>query len=361
MSLIPQHILDLQPYIPGKTIDEIKRTYGLERVIKLASNENPLGVSPQAIQAMIASIHEINRYPDIASFLLRTKLSEMFKVNCDAIITGHGSEAIMQATVRTFLREGDEVITCKGTFVGFYVMANACGVKMNLVPLKDYSFDLNIIADAITPRTKLIYLANPNSPTGTIYHKEEFENFIKNLPEGIIILADEAYFEFVKGDNHYPDSLDYKFDNVITLRTFSKAYGLAGIRLGYGFGKPEFIKQIHKVRLPFEPGLPSQAAGVAALNDKQFLDYYLEMNRKGKEFFYALYDRLGIEYVKSETNFIMSVFESEERVNQLSEKLLRKGVIVRPLRPFGLPHCIRVTVGLPEENEIYAKALEEVL
>ncbi len=361
MSLIPQHILDLQPYVPGRTIDEIKRAYGINRVIKLASNENPLGVSPQAVQAMIASMHEINRYPDISSFLLREKLSEMFNVNSDAIITGHGSEAIMQAAVRTFLTNGDEVITCKGTFVGFYVMVNACGIKMILVPLKEYKFDLNIIADAITPKTKIIYLANPNSPTGTFFHKDEFDDFMNNLPEGIIVIVDEAYFEFVKGNSLFPDSLDYKLDNVITLRTFSKAYGLAGIRLGYGFGKPELIEHIHKVRLPFEPGVPSQAAGVAALNDKQFLDYYLELNNKGKEFFYSLYDRLGIEYVKSETNFVMSIFDSEDMVNKLSEKLLRKGVIVRPLRPFGLPHCIRVTVGLQEENEFYAKALEEVL
>ena len=361
MPLVAEHIQNLEPYRPGKTIDEVKREYGIEKIVKLASNENPLGVSPLAIQAMIGSIHQINRYPDIASLLLRNKLAELFKVGFDSIVTGHGSEAIMQTAVRTFLMNGEEVITAEGTFVGFYVMVKACGIKMNLVPLKDYGFDLKAIVDAITPKTKMIYLVNPNSPTGTIYTKGEFEEFMKAVPPDVLVMVDEAYIEFVKDHPEFPDSMDYRYDNVITLRTFSKAYGLAGIRIGYGFAHPDLIVQMHKVRLPFEPGIPSQAAGVAALTDKQFLDYYLKLNSCGKQFIYDVYDKLGIQYVKTEANFIMSIFDSEKRVNDITEKLMRKGIIVRGLKAFLLPHCIRVTIGLPEENEIYADALKLVL
>ncbi|TAL68141.1 MAG: histidinol-phosphate transaminase [Bacteroidetes bacterium] len=361
MALVAEYIKNLEPYRPGKPIDDVKREFGLEKIVKLASNENPLGVSPLAIQAMIGSIHQINRYPDIASLLLRSKLAEMFDVGFDCIVTGHGSEAIMQTAVRTFLMNGDEVITAEGTFVGFYVMVKACGIKMNLVPLKDYRFDLKAIAASITPRTKMIYLVNPNSPTGTIYTTSEFEEFMKSVPPEVIVMVDEAYIEFVMDHPDFPDSMDYRFDNVITTRTFSKAYGLAGIRIGYGFAHPELIKQMHKVRLPFEPGIPSQAAGVAALTDKQFLDYYLNLNKCGKQFIYDVYDRLGIEYVNTEANFVMSIFDSEMRVNDITDKLLRKGVIVRALKPFLLPHCIRVTIGLPEENEIYADTLKSVL
>lgn len=358
---IPQHIINLEPYKPGKSIKDIKSQYGLENVIKLASNENPIGASPLAIQAIIGSLYELNRYPDISSKLLRDKISEIYNRNVDNVITAHGSEAIIQVAMRTFLFEDEETITSNGTFVGFYVIANARGIKMKLVPLKDYRFDLEAIADAITPKTKLIYLVNPNSPTGNIFTKAEFESFLKVVPPHVIIIVDEAYREYVGDNPDYPDSMDYPNDNIITLRTFSKVYGMAGIRLGYGFANEELIKYMLKVKLPFEPGIPAQAGGVAALSDKQFLNYSLELNKTGREFFYQVYERLGINYIKSDTNFVMSIFDNEEQVNSLSEKLLRKGVIVRPLKAFGLPNCIRVTTGLPEENEIYAGTLAEVL
>ncbi|MCX6153993.1 MAG: histidinol-phosphate transaminase [Candidatus Kapabacteria bacterium] len=362
MIEVPRHIIDLQPYKPGRLIEDIQKEYGFERVIKLASNENPLGVSPLAIQAMINSIHQLNRYPDIASMTLRTKLSEFFHIETSCIITGHGSEAIIQTLMRTFLNDDDEAITVTGTFVGFYVITKAIGIKLHLLPLdENYGFDLGAILDAITPKTKVIYLVNPNSPTGTIFTKKQFEEFINLVPENIIIIVDEAYFEFVTDNPDFPNSMDYRRDNIVTLRTFSKAYGLAGIRIGYGFANPELVGYMLKVRLPFEPGIPSQAAGIAALTDKQFLDYYLKVNKTGKEFLYNLYDELGIRYIKSEANFVMTVHDSEEEVNRINEQLLRRGVIIRPLRPFGLPHCLRVTIGLPDENEIYAFALKQIL
>ena len=361
MILIPEHIQKLEPYKPGKPIEDVQREYGLPRIIKLASNENPIGVSPLAVQAMISTIHQINRYPDIASMLLKKMLTEVFNVKMENVITGHGSEAIMQVVLRTFLFADDEVLTSEGTFVGFYVMVKAMGIKMKLVPLKNYSFDLKAISDAITPKTKLIYLANPNNPTGTVFNSQEFNDFLSKVNPDILIIVDEAYFEFVQDVHDFPNSLDIKAPNIITLRTFSKAYGLAGIRIGYGFAHEDLVKYILKVRLPFEPGIPSQAAGVAALIDKQFLDYYLQLNLEGKNYLYDVYDHLGIEYIKSEANFIMNVWESEERVNKITDALLRKGIIIRPLKPFGLPNCIRVTIGLPEENELYVKALQEVI
>lgn len=361
MALVPKHIEELQPYNPGRPIEDVMQEFGLKRVIKLASNENPLGVSPQSIQAMIGSINQIHRYPDIAGKILRAKLSEINNIKPENIITGHGSEAIMSVIIRTFLHDDDDVLTSEGTFVGFYVIVKARGVNMILVPLKNYRFDLEAIANAITPKTKIIYLVNPNNPTGNIFTKQEFEEFHKKVSPDTLIILDEAYFEFVKGHSDYPDSLDYRFDNVITLRTFSKAYGLAGIRLGYGFAHEELIKNLYKVRLPFEPGVPSQMAGVAALTDYQFLDYYLELNRRGKEFIYHLYDDLGIAYIQSDANFIMSIHESKESVDKICNRMLEKGVIIRGLSAFGLPKCIRVTIGLQEENVIFAEKLKETL
>ena len=358
---IPQHIIDLKPYVPGKPIEELQKEYGFSRIIKLASNENPVGVSPLAIQAMFSAIYQLNRYPDIASLLLRQKLSEFFNVPSANIITGHGSEAIIQTIIRAFVADDEEVLTVNGTFVGFYVISKARGVQMNLVPLKDYHFDLNAIAEAVTPKTKCIYLVNPNNPTGTIFTKNELNEFLNSIPDNIIVIVDEAYFEFVKDNPVFPNTMEYHKDNVITLRSFSKAYGLAGIRLGYGFAHQDLVSYMLKVRLPFEPGIPSQAAGVAALLDTQFLEYYLNLNRQGIKFHYDLYDTLGVNYIKTEANFIMIDFETEDRVNQINDKLLRKGVIIRPLRPFGLPHCLRVTIGTPEENEIFAKHFKTVI
>ncbi|OGU60483.1 MAG: histidinol-phosphate transaminase [Ignavibacteria bacterium GWF2_33_9] len=361
MFTVPKHIEDLKSYDPGKPIDDVMLEYGLKYVVKLASNENPLGVSPQAIQAMMSSIYQYNRYPDIASKILCSRLSEIYNLEAANIITGHGSEAILSVIIRTYLKDDDEVLTSEGTFVGFYVICNARGIKPIQIPLKDYRFDLEAIANAITNKTKIIYLVNPNNPTGNIFTKTEFETFIKKVPENVLVIMDEAYHEFVSGHPDYPDSMHYRYDNIITLRTFSKAYGLAGIRLGYGFAQKGVIKNLMKVRLPFEPGIPSQMAGVAALNDSMFLDYYLKINLAGLNYLYGIFEKHGIRYIKSDANFVCSVFDSAETVDLIVSKLLTKGVIVRGLRAFGLPHCLRVSVGLQSENEFFASKFDEVL
>lgn len=361
MPLVPKHIETLEPYQPGKSIAELQQRLGLKRVVKLASNENPLGASPKAVQAMIAALREIHRYPNPAGLELRQALARRFDVKIDNVITGHGSEGIMSVILRTFMLDDEEALTSEGTFIGFRVLAQSRGIRLRTVPLKDYRLDLDAIADQINRQTKIIYLANPNNPTGTIFTVREFLNFIKKVPPHVLIICDEAYFEFAQYDPIYPDSMKYRLDNVITLRTFSKAHGLAGIRIGYGFAHDHLINNLMKVKLPFEPSIPAQAAGLAALEDQEFVEQYIKLSRQGLEFFYDLFERLGIPYIKSHANFVTIILESAAKVAALNEKLLCCGVIVRPLNAFGLPHCIRITTGLEQENRFFARALKKVL
>jgi histidinol-phosphate aminotransferase len=361
MPLIPEHIASLNPYKAGKPISEVQREYKLKRIVKLASNENPMGPSQQALEAIRQSLPGLHRYPDPSSFDLRTQLAERFDLSIDNVITGHGSEGIMSVIMRTFLLDDEEVITADATFIGFMVLAHSRGIKVKKVPLKDYRFDLDGIADAITEKTKLIYLANPNNPTGTIFSVRDFKKFMTRVPEHVLIIMDEAYFEFAHEDPRYPDSMQYRLDNVITLRTFSKAYGLAGIRIGYGFAHDRLIHNLMKVKLPFEPSIPAQAAGIAALHDEEYLADYIELNKKGLRYFYKLFDKLGLRYLPSHANFVTLIFDSADTAAGLAQRLLEHGVIVRPLAAFGLPHCIRVTTGLEEENQFFGEILPKVL
>jgi histidinol-phosphate aminotransferase len=361
MPLVPQHIQDLQPYKAGKSIEELRRELKLKKIVKMASNENPMGASPKAVQAMKDSLKNIHRYPDPASFNLRSDLAQRFDVFIDNVITAHGSEGIISVIMRTFMLDDEEALMSEGTFIGFKVLAHSRGTKLVTVPLKDYRYDLDAIADRISGKTKIIYLANPNNPTGNIFTVKEFLNFIKKVPSHVLIIMDEAYFEFAQDDPVFPDSMKYRLDNVITLRTFSKAYGLAGIRIGYGFAHKTLINNLMKVKLPFEPSIPAQAAAIAALKDQDFIDDYIRMNVHSLQFFYELFDNLGLRYIKSHANFATLIFESQERAEKISNSLLKKGVIVRPLRAFDLPNCIRITTGLPKENEFFADALKKVL
>lgn len=361
MPLVPKHIETLEPYQAGRSIAELKREFRLKKIVKLASNENPMGASPKAVQAMIDCLKEIHRYPNPASYDLRKALADRFDVKVDNVIAGHGSEGIMSVILRTFLLDDEEALTSDATFIGFRVLAHSRGIKLKTIPLKDYRFDLAAIADAITDKTKIIYLANPNNPTGTIFTVKEFLNFKTKVPAHVLIIIDEAYFEFAQYDPIYPDSMKYRLDNVITLRTFSKAYGLAGIRIGYGFAHDHLIKNLVKVKLPFEPSIPAQAAGLAAMADQEFMEEYIKLSRHGLEFFYNLFDRLGIQYLKSHTNFVTILLDSEKEVNRLNQKLLCRGVIVRPLKAFGIPNGIRITTGLEHENRFFAKVLKKIL
>jgi histidinol-phosphate aminotransferase len=360
MSLVPPYIKSLVPYQPGRSAEEIRRVYGISRVVKLASNENPLGPSPKAVERLQTVLDNVHLYPN-GGLRLRQILAERFQVNLSNVVVGSGSEAIMSNIIRAFLCDDEEALTAEGTFIGFYVLARSRGIALKTVPLKNYRFDLEAMADAITDKTKIIYLANPNNPTGTIFTRGEFERFMKRVPGRTLVILDEAYFEYAVDNSDYPDSMQYRMDNVITLRTFSKAYGLAGIRIGYGFAREELCENVLKVKLPFEPSVLAEAAGLGALDDAGFLKTTLDINRKGKLLLTDAFRELGLHAIPTDANFFLTVHASESEALDLNEKLLRQGVIVRPLRAFGLPHCLRITIGTPEQNELLLSALREAL
>ncbi|MBI4859871.1 MAG: histidinol-phosphate transaminase [Candidatus Riflebacteria bacterium] len=360
-GLVPPHVQSLQPYQPGRPAEELKRELGIDRFINLASNENPLG-APASVQGAIQiAFQDAARYPEIGGLKLREALAHRYRVKIDNVAIGSGSESIMANIVRAFLHGDDEVVTANGTFIGFYVLVRAHGVRLNLVPLKNHRFDLAAIADAITARTKIVYLCNPNNPTGTIFTRAEFDEFMHRVPEHVLILMDEAYVEFTGNSPDFPDSMTYRYDNVLTLRTFSKAYGMAGLRLGYGLGHDYLIGYVNRIKLPFEPNTLAQAAGLAALADHDHLYNTRENNRVGKKYLVEEFARLGLDWVPSWSNFVMIDLGTEEAVNALHQAVLRQGVAVRPLRAFGLPHCLRVTVGLPHENRALVAALQMAL
>jgi len=359
--LVPPHIEALKAYQPGRPPDQLKIELGIERFINMASNENPLGPPQSAIEAMQNSLTEISRYPDLCGTKLRTALSDRYATKIDNVAIGSGSESTMANIVRAFLHGDDEVLTSQGTFIGLYVLVNAQGIKLVTEPLKNYRFDLDAIADAVGPKTKLIYLCNPNNPTGTIFTRLEFENFIRKIPDHVLVILDEAYYEFAAINPDYPDSMRYRLDNVLTLRTFAKAYGMAGIRLGYGLGHEYLIDFVNRIKLPFEPNILAQEAGLAALADDEFLGRTLENNEEGMAYLTYEFDKLGLHRIPSHANFIMLEMGAAEKVAKVHEGLLRHGIAIRPLAAFGLPTCLRITVGLPEENELLVKALHNIL
>ncbi len=355
MSLVPEHIESLQPYKAGKPMEESQREFGFNKIIKLASNENPLGVSPKALQAMQNYLKNVNRYPNPDSYYLKKALAKLFQVKPNNVITGHGSESIISTIMRIFLHDEDTALTSAGTFITFRIQVKSRGINLTEVPLKDYRYDLESITNHITDKTKIIYLANPNNPTGNIFTDDEFRRFMEQLPQRILVLLDEAYFEFAVDNPDYPDSMKYRFDNVISLRTFSKAYGLAGVRIGYGFGHENLINNLMKIKLPFEPSSLAQAAALAAVDDHDFLAQSIEIARNGRQFFYDFFSAIDIPFLESCANFVTIILESENQVNQINDQLLKKGILVRPLKAFGLPNCIRITTGLAEENSIFAE------
>ena len=357
MPLVPPYIENLRPYEPGRSIDDVRRTYGLERVAKLASNENPLGASPRAIEAIARNLGSLNYYPN-GGLDLRRRLAQEFDLKVENVIAGSGSDSIMSGIIRAFLCDDDEVLTTEAAFIGFQVLARSRGVTYRTVPYRDWHYDLPALAAAITDKTKIIYLANPNNPTGTIFSKHEFDEFYKHVPERVLIILDEAYFEYAKDNPRYPDSMHYRYDNVITLRTFSKIYGLAGLRIGYGFAHEELIANLLKVKLPFEPSGLAQVAGIAALDDKEFVHRALELNARGLRLISDSLRELGLDVVPSEANFVMMPLEGADEASWLTEELLRKGVIVRPLGAFGLPHCVRVSTGTDVENLMFIDAMK---
>jgi histidinol-phosphate aminotransferase len=359
MPLVPPYIEALRPYQAGRSIEEVQSAYGLTRVSKLASNENPLGTSPLAMEAIERSMSGLNYYPN-SGLDLRRVLAEKFETKIDNVIAGSGSESIISNIIRTFLGDEDEVLTTEAAFIGFQLLAKSRGTAYRTVPYRDWHYDLTALAGAITERTKIVYLANPNNPTGTIFSKHDFDEFYRHVPERVLIILDEAYFEYAKDTPRYPDSMHYRYDNVITLRTFSKVYGLAGVRIGYGFAHERLIGNLLKVKLPFEPSTLAQAAGIGALGDREFLHKSLELNAHGMRFLTTALCELGLTVVRSEANFVMIVLPGAEQAARLTNELLTQGIIIRPLAGFGLPNCIRISTGTSEDNERCVQAIQKL-
>ena len=355
VPLVPPYIESLRPYEAGRTIESVRKQYGLTHVAKLGSNENPLGASPKAMEAIARASTGLNRYPN-GGLDLREVLAREYDVKVENVIAGSGSEGIMSNIIRAFLCDDDEVLTTDAAFIGFQVLAKSRGVKYRTVPYDNWHYDLPALAEQINQHTKIVYLANPNNPTGTIFTRHEFDEFYHHVPERVLIILDEAYFEYAKDNPRYPDSMHYRYDNVITLRTFSKIYGLAGVRIGYGFAHDELIRNLLKVKLPFEPSTLAQAAGIGALADKEFLHRSLELNARGLRYLTQGLESLGLTVVPSQANFVMSVLPTEQDANRIFEYLLSQGVVVRPLKAFGLANCLRVSTGTDEDNRLCVEA-----
>ncbi len=280
-------------------------------------------------------------------------LAVRFNVKVENVILGAGSEGIMSTIMRTFLRKKDEIIAAKNSFIGFRVLANASGFKTNWISMDNYHHNLASMAKAINDQTKIIYLANPDNPTGTYFNVQKFDAFMSQVPARVLVLLDEAYFEYAKDVLDYPDSMHYRYDNVITLRTFSKAYGLAGFRIGYGFAHEDIINNLMKVKLPFEPSTPAQIAAIAALGDKNYLQSSLKLNKEGIAGMKKLFDEYELDYIPTIANFLTLVFKNEKSAKSFCKSMLQRGVILRYLSGFGLPECVRVTTGTQEENTIF--------
>ena len=361
MPLVPSYIKKLERYKPGKSILEAELESKASNYIKLSSNENPFGPSPLAIEAIKKTYSSLNRYPDANGLALRSKLGKKFNVKIDNVVIGSGSEGIMSSIMRTFLLSDDEIIGTEGSFIGFRVLANASGRKVHWVPMKEKKYNLEEMAEKITDYTKIIYIANPDNPMGTYITKSDFDIFYDYVPDRALIILDEAYYEYAQDQVDYPDSMFYRYDNVITLRTFSKAYGLGGLRLGYGFAHDYLIENLNKVKPPFEPSLPAQSAGIAALDDDQFLEKTIRENKIGMKYLSKEFESLNIEFITSYANFITTVWENSTVAENIVDKLLDRGIIVRKLSSFGWENCIRITIGTSKENAILIKVLKSIV
>jgi len=352
-------VRSLQPYIPGKPIEELEREYGVTNVIKLASNENPLGPSPKALAAAQAALAEIARYPDGGGFALKRALATKLGVLPEQITLGNGSNDILEFAARTFVTAQDEVVFSQHAFAVYPIVTRAVDARAVEVPARDWGHDLAAMHAAITARTRLIFIANPNNPTGTWLRSDELREFLDNVPESVVVVVDEAYFEYVE-ESAYPDSIAWlaRYPNLICARTFSKIYGLAGLRVGYGVSSPTVADLLNRVRQPFNVNSIAQAAALAALDDSAHLDEARRVNTDGMQQLVKGFEQLGLAYIPSAGNFVCVEVGEAGRVY---ENLLRAGVIVRPVANYGMPRHLRVTVGLVNENQRFLDALKKIL
>ena len=360
-NLYKEFVEEIRPYQPGKPIREVERELGLRAVIKLASNENPLGHSRKALRAMRRAIHEVHLYPEGSCHYLVKRLHQEFTVAENQILAGNGSNEILELLARGFLSPGDEVISSETSFLVYPILTAVCGAQYKSVPMKDYRFDLQGILDAITEKTRIIFIANPNNPTGTYVTDTEVADFLARVPKDVIVCFDEAYVDFVEARD-FPRMLEYiqqGRENLILMRTFSKSYGLAGLRVGFALASPKLISYLHKVRQPFNVNSIAQAAATAALDDRFFLWRTRHLVTAGRLYFYKRFKQLGLKYLPSQGNFVL--VDTGRDSDEVFQALMRQGVIVRSMKAYGLSTWIRVTIGRRSQNAQFFRLLKVYL
>jgi histidinol-phosphate aminotransferase len=361
----PDYVRAIAPYQAGKPISEVAREFGLDEahIVKLASNENPFGVPESSQRAMAAAVAELGRYPDANGFDLKAALSKRYDVPADWITLGNGSNDILEIAAHAFVQAGQAVVYSQYSFAVYALATQGVGARSIEVPAKNYGYDLDAMAAAIDADTRLVFIANPNNPTGTFVPAARIEAFLKSVPDNVIVVLDEAYNEFLAPEQQF-ESAEWvrKYPNLMVSRTFSKAYGLAGLRVGFAIAQPALTDLMNRIRQPFNVNSLAQAAAIAALNDKQFLEQGARNNAAGYLQFVEAFEELGLEYVPSYGNFVLvRVGDDNEAGARVNLALLKQGVIVRPVGNYGLPQWLRISIGLPQENAIFISALKKAL
>ncbi len=354
----------LRPYQPGKPLEELEREYGIRNAVKLASNENPLGPGAKALAAVERHLRDLSRYPDGNGFALKQALARKHGVEPEQITLGNGSNDVLEFLARAFVAPGDEVIFSEHAFAVYPIVTQAVGGRAVVTAAKEHGYDLDAIAAAVTDRTRLIFIANPNNPTGTWLGQQALRAFLESIPAGVLVVLDEAYYEYASdpalGADDYASAMDWirDFPNLVVTRTFSKAHGLAGLRMGYSVSRADVADMLNRVRQPFNVNSLALAAAVAALEDTAHLAQSLKLNAEGMRLLTRAFEEQGLEYIPSVGNFVCVRVGDGDAVY---EALLREGVIVRPVANYGLPGYLRVTLGLPEENARFLDALKKIL
>jgi histidinol-phosphate aminotransferase len=360
MITIPRHILALEPYQAGKSISELAAEKKLDRIVKLASNENPLGPSPKAVAALKGATGELHRYVDRRAPELTAAIARRTGREPSQILCAHGADALLGYIINAFTSERDEVLTSDGSFIGIYVNTNKLGRKLRLIPLKDYALDLDAIAESIANDTRIICLANPNNPTGTMFSADQFEAFMARVPQEVLVILDEAYDAYAAEQDSYPDSLRFNYENLLVVRSLSKVYGLAGLRIGFVIGPERLVETIYKVRLPFEPNWLAQVAASAALSDDEFLSRTIQTNRQSLARFTRCFDELEIRYITPVANFVLLLMPTEEMAGTFFERCQDLGLIVRPTKRFGIANGIRISSGSDDETTFAVNVIRQV-
>lgn len=352
----------LVPYQPGKPIAELQREKGITNVIKLASNENPIGPSQKAIESISNGfLNEMHFYPDGSGYELKEALANYHSREENEFILGNGSDQIFGFVIKSLVAPTDNIVVSEYGFAAYAIAAKSVGASVKFAKSKDWGHDLTAMLSCIDKDTKVVFVANPNNPTGTWNNKREFRAFMDEVPKDVLVVVDQAYFEYVRDESDYPNAVDYidEYENLLVTFTYSKAFGLAGLRLGYGVANPELIKLLERFRLPFNINQPALKAGIAALQDNEHIERSIDVNAKGKEYLYKEFSAMGLDFVESMGNFIMVNIGVDSI--PVFEELQSRGIIVRPLTPYGIKTWLRISIGLPEQNELLIHEMKEIL